>query len=189
MAEIDANLDGTRTEYFAVECSEAVLLALLRDLFEKHWPHATFGPCIEGAVFEGRFRSKPTVSLLDGYVTVQVDGDEGWHFHLCIGPNRGSAGLPTPPALALRRRCSRAAFFRVLDRAGRAGSWGLRLWNGAGEQMLTVFLPNPWIDPVTQRYVREPDWSRLDLWMRLRERFAGVPAEPPPVHAQRPVTH
>ncbi len=45
--------------------------------------------------------------------------------------------------------------------------------------MLTVFLPNPWIDPARGRYVDTPDWSRLELWMALRARHAGVPAEPP----------
>ena len=40
------------------------------------------------------------------------------------------------------------------------------------EQMLTVFFPNPWLDPVRQRYVAEPDWSRLEPWMQLRQRFA-----------------
>jgi len=189
MMVTETGLDGTRTEYFEVECAEPTLLALLRELFEEHWGEVTFGPCIEGAVFEGRLASPPRVSLLDGYVTVQVDGDEGWHFHLCIGENRGSAGLPTPPTLAARRRCARAGFFRALDRAGRPGSWGVRMWNGAGEQMMTVFLPNPWIDPESRQYVREADWSRLTPWMRLRERFAGVPSEPPPVHAEPPVTH
>ena len=55
--------------------------------------------------------------------------------------------------------------------------------------MLTVFFPNPWIDPARQRYVDEPDWSRLTLWMRLGERFAEVPVESPPAHAEPPVTH
>ncbi len=147
MASAQANLDGTRTEYFDVECSEAALLALLREMFEAHWRDVIFGPCIEGAVFEGRFGEKPTISLLDGYATVQVGGSESWHFHLCIGPHRGSSSLPTPPELAEWRRCARAAFFRNLDRGGRASSWGVRMWNGRGEQMLTVFFPNPWIDP------------------------------------------
>jgi hypothetical protein len=63
------------------------------------------------------------------------------------------------------------------------------MWNGRGEQMLTVFFPNPWIDPARQLYVAEPAWSRLELWMTLRERFAGIPGEPPPAHAEPPVTH
>jgi len=52
-----------------------------------------------------------------------------------------------------------------------------------------VFFPNPWIDPARHRYVDVPVWSRLELWMRLRERFAAVPGEPPPAHAEPPVTH
>ena len=55
--------------------------------------------------------------------------------------------------------------------------------------MLTVFLPNPWIDPTRGRYVDTPEWSRLELWMDLRARHAGVPAEPPPAHAEPPHTH
>jgi hypothetical protein len=186
---VQENLDGSRTEYFAVECTEARLLALLREVFEEHWEDVIFGPCIEGAVFEGRFGRRPTLSLLDGYLTVQVEGSESWHFHLCIGPHRGSPGLPTPPALAEWRRCARAAFFQNRARAGRPSSWGLRLWNGRAEQMLTVFLPNPWIDPGRGRYVDTPEWSRLELWMALRARHAGVPADPPPVHAEPPRTH
>lgn len=186
---VQDNLDGTRTEYFAVECTEPALLALLREIFEEHWADVTFGPCLEGAVFEGRFSRRPAVTLLDGYVTVQVEGTESWHFHLCIGPHRGSPALPTPPELQRWRRCARAAFFRNRDRAGRPSAWGFRMWNGRGEQMLTVFFPNPWLDPALRRYVDTPDWSCLGPWMRLRERHAGVPAEPPPADATRPQTH
>jgi hypothetical protein len=184
-----ANLDGSSTDYFEIECTEARLLALLREVFEEHWEDVIFGPCIEGAVFEGRFGRRPALSLLDGYVTVQVPGSESWHFHLCIGPHRGSPGLPTPAALAEWRRCARAAFFQSRDRAGRPSAWGLRMWNGRDEQMLTVFFPNPWIDPSRGRYVDTPDWSRLALWMTLRARHAGVPAEPPPADASPPRTH
>jgi hypothetical protein len=186
---VQENLDGTATEYFEVGCSEDRLLAILQDIFERHWDQVIFGPCIEGAVFEGRFSQRPRVSLLDGYATVQVEDSESWHFHLCIGPHRGSAGLPTPPELALWRRCARAAFFMNRDRGGRSSAWGFRMWNGRGEQMLTVFCPNPWIDPARRRYVDTPDWSRLELWMTLRARWAGVPAEPPPAEAEPPRTH
>jgi hypothetical protein len=186
---VEEHLDGSRVEYFAVECTEPALLALLREVFEEHWDDVIFGPCIEGAVFEGRFGARPRVSLLDGYVTVQLQGSESWHFHLCIGPHRGSPGLPTPPALAEWRRCRRAAFFQNRDRAGRPSAWGFRLWNGRGEQMMTVFLPNPWIDPRAGQYVDRPDWTRLRLWMDLRARHAGVPPEPPPADATPPRTH
>ena len=120
------NLDGTRTEYFTFECTEAALLALLRELFEEHWEHVIFGPCIEGAVFEGRFGAQPRVTLLDGYVTVQLQGSESWHFHLCIGPHRGSPGLPTPPALAEWRRCRRAAFLNTFHRSAARHGPGTR---------------------------------------------------------------
>jgi hypothetical protein len=183
------NLDGTRTEFFEVDVGEAPLLALLKEVFEEHWDRVIFGPCIEGAVFEGRFPARPRVSLLDGYVTVEVGGSESWHFHLCIGPHRGTPTLPTPPELARWRRCARATFFRNHDRAGRASAWGVRMWNGREEQMLTIFFPNPWLDPARQRYVDTPDWSRLELWMRMRERYAGVPVEAPPENAEPPRTH
>lgn len=186
---VEAHLDGTRTEYTEAEATEAALLALLRQLFEEHWADVVFGPCIEGAVFEGRFFRCPRLSLLDGYVTVQVEGSESWHFHLCIGPHRGTATLPTPPELAAWRQCARAAFFRRADRMGRHGSWGFRMWNGRGEQMLTVFFPNPWLDGERMRFTATPDWARLDLWMRMRERYAGVPAEPPPAAAAPPALH
>jgi len=56
---VQEHLDGSRTEYFTVECTEAALLSLLREVFEEHWEHVIFGPCIEGAVFEGRFAARP----------------------------------------------------------------------------------------------------------------------------------
>lgn len=183
------HLDGTRLELFEIEPSESRLLALLTEVFEEHWDQVIFGPCIEGAVFEGRFAARPRISLLDGYVTVALGGSESWHFHLCIGPHRGTPTLPTPPELERWRRCARAAFFRSSDPAGRPSAWGFRMWNGRDEQMLTIFFPNPWLDAERQRYVETPDWSRLGLWMRMRERYAGVPPEPPPERAERPLTH
>ena len=44
-----AHLDGTRTENVEVECAEATLLALLRELFEGHRRKVIFGPCIGNA--------------------------------------------------------------------------------------------------------------------------------------------
>ena len=83
----------------------------------------------------------------------------------------------------------RAAFFRDRDRNGRQSVWGFRMWNGRGGQMITVFFPNPWLDPVRMRPVRTPEWSRLDLWMRMRHRWAGVAPEPPPLPATPPRLH
>lgn len=182
------NLDGTRTEYFDIEPSEANLLSLLRELFEANWAQIIFGPCVQGAVFELRFSEKPTVGYQDGYLTVGPTS-ASWHFHLCIGTHKGTKTRPTPAKLAAWRRCSRAAFSRDFDPAGRCGSWGFRMWNGKGEQMITVFFPNPWLDPERLRYLKTPDWTRLELWMRVRERYAGIPGEPPPVQSEPPRMH
>jgi hypothetical protein len=46
----------------------------------------------------------------------------------------------------------------------------MRLWNGYGEQMTTIFLPNPNLTDDMQ-YIKTPDWSRLSLYYRLREQF------------------
>jgi len=57
--------------------------------------------------------------------------------------------------------------------------------------MLTVFLPNPWIDPARGRYVDTPEWSRLYLWMALprppRRGAGGAAARPrrAPAHPLR----
>src|SRR5262249_51941170 len=135
-----------------------------------------------------RFTSQPRLSLLDGYVTIG-DADHLWHLHLCIGATAGTPARPTPPELARWRRCARAAFFRDRDRQGRQSAWGLRLWNGRDEQMVTVFFPNPWLDADTMRPVRTPDWARVATWMTLRARHAGVPAEAPPTEAMPPAIH
>jgi len=183
------NLDGTTTEHFEIEPTEERLLDLLRAVFEEHWAEVVFGPCIQGAVFEAHFTARPRVTFLDGYVTVAGGAEQPWHLHLCIGLNRGTLARPTPPELARWRRCARAAFFRDRDRNGRPSVWGLRMWNGRGEQMITVFFPNPWLDPVRMRPVRVPDWSRLAPWMELRRRFAGIEVEEPPPESTPPALH
>ncbi|KYG04147.1 hypothetical protein BE21_48250 [Sorangium cellulosum] len=183
----ERNLDGTTTEYFDVPKAEETYRELVRALFEDHWDAIDFGPCLQGAVFELRFASKPRVGYLDGYFTIGPDEPGAWHFHLCVGAHKGTKARPTAPELARWRQCARAAFYRDLDASGRPRSWGLRLWNGRNEQMMTVFFPNPWLNPERTKPVKEPDWSRLALWMDLRARFAGVPPEPAPVDdARRP---
>jgi hypothetical protein len=188
-SEAVENLDGTRTEYFDVKPEEPRLLALLREVFEEHWRGVMFGPCLQGAVFELRFLDRPTVSYLDGYLTIGPGEPQAWHFHLCVGAHTGSPARPTPPALAEWRRCGRAAFYRDFDAMGTCGSWGFRMWNGRGEQMITIFFPNPWLDPARGQYLATPDWGRLELWMRLRERYAGIAPEAPPAGSPPPTMH
>jgi hypothetical protein len=157
------------------------LLSLTYDLFVTNWQRVRFGPCIEGAVFELELEKEPEIfAMLDGYLTVHLSPGPA-HMHLCIGPTeglgKGSHGGKTPPALAQKRRCSRAAFFTITS-AGSCtpGSWGVRLWNGEGLQMITFFLPSPHLNDELKPQ-RQPDWSRLDLWFALRRRYLGERAE------------
>jgi hypothetical protein len=165
-----ADADGATIEVFPLPTDEASLEALLRDLFEQHWQEITFGPLVQGAAWEMRAPHAPTdIGMLDGYLTVAFGAS---HFHLCIGPTRGPHHAPTPPALARHRRTARAELYRRLDRAGAPVSWGLRLFNGAGEQQLTILLPNPFLSR-DDKILREPDWARLALWDALRTRWTG----------------
>jgi len=157
---------GTVTAYDEISVRGDVVERLLTEVFTEHWAEIYAGPVIEGAAYEIRFTAKPAVSMLDGYLTVDVGA---WHFHLCVGEHRGAA---TPEQAAVRR-VTRAAFFCADGGSCVPGSWGVRLWNGRGEQMITVFFPNPWLDD-DQRRVREPRWEKTALWEALRARYAGT---------------
>ena len=139
----------------------------MTEVFREHWAAIFAGPVIEGAAYEIRFVAPPAVSMLDGYLTVDTGA---WHFHLCVGAHRGAA----TPEQARVRRAARAAFFHTDGGTCVPGAWGLRLWNGRGEQMITVFFPNPWLDDAGDR-VREPCWERTALWEELRRRYAAAP--------------
>jgi hypothetical protein len=158
-------LDGTVTEYDDVPVAGDTVQRLLTEIFTRHWSEVYAGPIIEGAAYEIRFTAPPTVTMLDGYMTVDVGA---WHFHLCVGEHRG-----TPSAeLARLRRVGRAAFFRTQGGSCAPGSWGLRLWNGRGEQMITVFFPSPWFDDDMRRLAR-PRLEKLQLWEELRRRYTA----------------
>jgi hypothetical protein len=164
--------DGAVVEIFPLPTDAGTLERVLRELFESHWDKIVFGPIIQGAAWEFQALHAPThVGLLDGYLTVAFGAA---HFHLCIGPTHGPRHQPTPEALARHRRCARAEFFRRLDRAGAPTSWGLRLWNGHGEQQATIVFPHPFLS-ADGKVLREPDWSRLALWDEMRSRYAGIP--------------
>ena len=169
--------DGAIVETLPLPTDEASLEELLRDLFVNHWDKITYGPLIQGAAWEIRAAQPPThVGMLDGYLTVAFGAS---HFHLCIGPHKGSRKNPTPEALAHHRRTARAELYRRLDNSGAPVSWGLRLFNGHGEQQTTILLPNPFLAPDSDKVLKTPDWSRLDLWDRLRARWLGL-SEPDP---------
>lgn len=169
--------DGAVVECFALPTDAASLEALLRKLFAEHWQEITFGPIIEGAVWEIHAAQAPSrIGMFDGYLTVAFGVS---HFHLCIGAHRGAAHNPASPALAQHRKTARAELYRRLDRAGAPVSWGLRLFNGAGEQQATVLLPNPFLEAGTDKVLKAPDWSRLALWDGLRARWLGLAAPDP----------
>jgi hypothetical protein len=164
-----------RLEVWDVPPAEEPLRRLLSDLFEQHWRDLTFGPLIQGSAWEIRAPGPPRhIGLRDGYLTVDFGH---LHFHLCIGEHRGEPGAPTPPELARRRRTSRAYFYRRLNADGTPDSWALRLLNGAGEEQLTVLLPNPFLTP-DLGFEPEPRWERLALWDDLRRRYLGLPPDP-----------
>ena len=166
---------GGRVEVFPLAVAPDFLVDLCRLLFEEHWHEIVFGPCVQGAVFEIAVDGPPkAVSVLDGYLTVDFGR---WHFHLCIGENRGGPRNPTPPALAAHRRTARAELYRNLGDDGIPRNWGLRLYNGGGEQQVTVFLPNPLLTPA-MKPARPPDFTRLALWDKLRARCLGLPPDP-----------
>jgi hypothetical protein len=161
---VTPDLDGSVTAYSHFAPSEPVLTKLVDELFGKNWAHLVVGPCIEGAVFEIQFTQAPEIRISDGYLTVDLGS---WHFHLCIGPHKGSSS----EELRKMRPVNKIAFFERRGKGcGGGRSWGIRMWNGYGEQMTTVFLPNPNLTDNMQ-YVKTPDWSRLSLYYRLREQF------------------
>ncbi len=178
---VEANPDGHEVEYTYFDPDPDRLEELLRDLFQNHWDKFFFGPCIQGSVFELRANGpKPHIAMLDGYMTVDF-GD--WHFHLCIGPHRGTGKNPTPPEIARWRQVGKAAFFRYLNDEGAPTFWGIRLWNGKDEQMISFFLPNPYYNEEMKR--QKTDWSKLALWNHLRETYLGLPPQGPGPETKR----
>jgi hypothetical protein len=173
-ARVVVNVDGSRTEYDDISTEPAVLERLLREIFEQHWDGVTVGPILQGAAYELQYSKPPKVSLGAGYLT--VDTGE-YHFHLHIGEVSETASKSIHPELARQRQVSRASFFRELKDNGKGclpGSWGFRMWNGNGEQMITIFFPNPYFDK--QGMLQEPKWDNLALWERLRTEYTGAPA-------------
>ncbi len=165
---IERHPDDAVTAYTYLQTDEPTLRALAQELFGTYWRSVVVGPCIEGAVFEVSFQSPPELRYLDGYLTVDLGP---WHFHLCLGPHKGNASAE----LREKRPVAKAAFFERRGHGCAGGrTWGLRLWNGYGEQMTTVFLPNPRVSDDHQ-LLKTPDWSRLDTYYRLRAHFLGEP--------------
>ncbi|PYN79351.1 MAG: hypothetical protein DMD96_17705 [Candidatus Rokuibacteriota bacterium] len=162
---IERGLDGTTTWYHDMAVEGDAVERLLTELFTEHWAKLTVGPLIEGAAYEIQFASPPKVTMLDGYLTVDTGA---WHFHLCVNDHRGTRS----EELARIRRVARAAFFRTEGGSCAPTTWGLRLWNGRREQMITVLFPNAHFDEDWRR-LPEPRWEKTELWQALRRRYAA----------------
>ncbi|OAB59032.1 (Fe-S)-binding protein [Phormidium willei BDU 130791] len=132
---------GGTLEYEDFPISSDVTGPLLYDLFQNHWSEIGVGHVVQGSVLELELTAPPKTCLLyDGYLTVVT---EGWHLHLCLEEHLGGPHCKTPPELRQQRRLSRGAFYRRLNEAGQPRSWGIQFWNGEGERMMNLFLPNP----------------------------------------------
>lgn len=161
--------EGVKARYTFFEPNEAVLRELFDNLFLNHWSDIVFGPSLDGAIFEIKFEAAPKLSYSDGYLTVDLGA---WHFHLALAPGRRSTSDESH-----RKKCvARAALFerRGGDTRG-LRSWGVRLWNGLDQQMITIWLPNASLDDERKKVLREPNWSKLALYYELRSRLFDEP--------------
>lgn len=162
--------DGGREQRWPLPHDEQSLLDLLSLVFDTYWDEVWFGVIIEGAAWEVVAPNAPKrISVYDGYATVDFGR---WHFHLCIGEHTESG-----PELGRIRRCSSAEMYRRVGVDGAPTSWGVRMFNGRGEQMMTLILPNPFLTN-DQQIRDEPLFDQLELWDRLRERFLGLGPDP-----------
>ena len=98
-----------------------------------------------------------------------------WHFHICIGENKGPKKNPTPKALKQERKTSRAEFYHRLNEEMIPTSWGFQMYNWEGVQQVTIFLPLPFYQHSSFIKYEQPDWSKLEPWDRLREKYLDLP--------------
>ncbi len=162
-------------EIFDLPVGQAFLLKLLTDVYENYWDQIHFGTAVQGAVWEVRAHNAPKrISLLDGYLTVDFGH---WHFHICIGEHKSTRRSPSSDELAKIRCTAVAQLYRRLRDDGKPSSWALRLFNGAGDQQMTVFLPNPYLT-VEQKVLKEPNFDHLKMWDHLRREYLGLEPDP-----------
>lgn len=158
--------DGSQVRYSYFDADEANLERLLRDIFEHHWQRMTVGPWVPGAVYELSFEKAPEVRIAKGYATIDAGA---WHFHLCIGQSRGKE----PPEALAQRRVAKVAFYDWRgDGSVKQRSSGIRLWNGYGDQMATIFFPHVLLH-ATERKIGKLNWNNLALYYEFRQRYLG----------------
>ncbi len=175
---------GGQIEYEEFPATIEVLGPLLYWLFHDHWSSIGLGHMVDGSVLELEFTQAPKIiRLYDGYLTVVT---EGWHMHLCLEENQGGPLGSTPPDLRQKRLVHRAALYRRLNAQGQARSWGIQFWNGAGERMMNLFLPNPFVGEEEDLLPEHrPNLEKLRLYDQVRQIFvlgkADIPYETNPL--------
>jgi hypothetical protein len=162
--------DHGREQLWPLPTDEQSLLDLIRLCFEEYWNDIWFGVLVEGAAWEVAAPNPPKrISMYDGYATVDFGR---WHFHLCIGEHTESG-----PELGRIRRCARAEMYRRIGSDGAPTSWGVRLFNGRDDQLMTLMLPSPFL--TNEQQIRDQlDWGQLELWDRLRATYLGLDPDP-----------
>ena len=151
---------------------------MLYQLFHDNWKEIGLGHMVDGSVLELEFNQAPKIiRLYDGYLTVVT---ESWHMHLCIDDNFGGPVNRTPEALRHARKMSRGALYRRLNDRGEARSWGIQFWNGNGEKMMNLFLPNAFVTADEDLLPEhKPDRSKLALYEEIRKIYVLGEAEIP----------
>lgn len=160
--------NGGWIEYEDFPVNIDVTAPLLNSLFQDHWQEVGVGHVVDGSVLELELNQPPKiVRLYDGYLTVVT---ESWHLHLCLEESLGGPTCQTPLELRQKRLISRAAFYRRFNPKKQARSWGIQFWNGAGERMMNLFLPNPFVgDQEDLLPENKPNLDKLKLYETLRQ--------------------
>ena len=172
-------------EYEYFDSSTDVLSSLLYTLFQQNWQQVGVGHIVQGGVLELEFNAPPKICILyDGYLTVVT---EGWHLHLCIEANLGGPHCKTPLELRQQRQVNRAAFYRRFNAEGIPRSWGIDFWNGADENLMTIFLPNPYVEGENLLPEGKPNLSKLALYEELRDIY--VLGNKPIPFSKNPLKH
>lgn len=164
----EATPGGGHIEYEDFPVTIDVLGPLLYTLFQEHWRSVQIGHIVEGSVLELEFTAPAKINVIyDGYLTVVTDS---WHLHLCVETHYGGPHRTTPPELQQHRLVQRGAFYRRFNSKGEPRSWGIQFWNGAGEKMMTLFLPNPFVaDDESLLPEHRPQLEKLALYESLRD--------------------
>ena len=181
---IEQGVNGSMIEYEEFSTDIDVIGPLLYTLLYDNWEQVQIGHIVQGSVLELEFTEAPKVfTLYDGYLTVAT---KGWHIHLCIEDHWGGPHCRTPDDLRERRKLSRAAFYRRLNAQGKPRTWGIQFWNGTGEQMMTLFLPNPYLGEDDNLLPEnKAKLEKLSLYQELREIY--VTGEKPIPFTENPL--